>query len=109
MTWDERRQTLVCPRCDEAVEQAHRFCPNCGLRLPNGGGRRIPGKSGSPFEILVWLAPGIGGLLGFVIGEAIVGQLVADVAILVPIGVLVVVGVFIGGPVAGWLIDRLGP
>lgn len=108
MTWDSERQTLVCPRCGTAVEQAHRFCHNCGLRLPNGGASRIPGKTGSPLEVVVWIAPMIGGLLGFLVGEAIVGQLVADAAVLLPIGILVLVGIFIGGPITAWVIDRLG-
>jgi len=93
-----------CPRCGFAIRPGDRFCANCGLRLARVR-RPVGGTKRARLEILVWLGPMFGGLLGFMIGEAIVGHLSLEPAVLIPI-VGFVAGVFLGAPVLARVVDR---
>jgi len=101
-----RQQTGACPRCGAPTHPGDRFCANCGLRLPSMSGA-TNGRSST--ELLVWLGPAFGGFIGFVIGEAVVGQLSSDGPVLLPIAVLVAAGAILGGPALAWVVDRVRP
>jgi len=102
------RGTEVCPRCGAPTTAGDRFCANCGLRLPNGPAARRKGPRAAS-GILVWLGPALGGFLGFYLGEAVVGELTDDAAVIVPIGALVAFGAIVGGPALAWILNRLSP
>jgi hypothetical protein len=102
------RASEACPRCGAPTSAGDRFCPNCGLRLPNGVTTRRKGPRAAS-GILVWLGPALGGFLGFYLGEAVVGELTDDAAVIVPIGVLVAFVGIVGGPALAWILNRLSP
>jgi len=101
-----RPELNTCPRCRAATRPGDRYCANCGLRLHVTDGPRRGGRSSA--EILLFLGPAFGGLLGFLIGETLVGQLSADAGVLLPIGAIVAIGAIAGGTGLAWLVDRLG-
>lgn len=102
------RASEACPRCGASTTAGDRFCASCGLRLPNGAVARRKGPRAAS-GILVWLGPALGGFLGFFVGEAVVGELTDDAAVLVPIGALVAIGAIVGGPALAWILDRVSP
>ncbi|HEX5014570.1 MAG TPA: zinc ribbon domain-containing protein [Candidatus Limnocylindrales bacterium] len=106
MNDDTAGELVACPRCGTPTRPGDRFCANCGLRLPRtAASRSAPASRAGSF--LVFLGPAIGGVLGFIIAEAIVGQLSSDGSVVFPIALIVAIGTIVGGPVLMWLIDRL--
>ena len=74
MTADAERPTVPCPRCGSATSPTDRFCATCGLRLSWGSASGDGGKRSSGLQVGVLFGPAIGGVIGFLLGEAIVSD-----------------------------------